>query len=641
MRLLNPFGRVQQGMRRRAAGGRDRGRGDARAGRWRSRRRSLVRRRARGRRAPALRGRRVHGRARRRSGRGPRPTWSTSAVGHVIWRRAIERRRATCPSSVTALGDLADHLNSPPTLSAMKSVAVLGATGSIGTQALESWARTPSSTRVRSAAHSDHAERWSPPPARTGSAGSRSPTRPPRPAARREFDGEVLAGPEGVERLVARVRRRHGAERDRRRRRACGATLAAFAAGADLALANKESLVAGGELVLDARDRARRAAAARSTASTPRSPSAWQGAARRLGRRAGGHRLGRAVPGLPPEPLGDVTPRAGARASRPGAMGAKITDRLGHADEQGPRGDRGPPPVRRRLRRDRGGRPPAVDRARLVRFRDGALLAHLGLPDMRVPISWALTYPERAATPAPRLDLAPAVYARVRAARTWRRSAASRWPATRACEGGTAPCVLNAANEVAVAAFLAGAVGFPDIAGRGRAGAGARHVRAARARSSRCSRPTRARARRRPDAGGGGRMSFADRDRRPAGADLHPRAGPLRRRQGGRHARAAVLPSASRRRSSASALARHRVRIGAIPLGGYVKIPGMLRPEAEDLCASRTCWSGADESTRPRRLELSDAVDELQRCLDRGRHDDAPRALAARARPRSSRATTR
>ena len=52
----------------------------------------------------------------------------------------------------------------------------------------------------------------------------------------------------------------------------------------------------------------------------------------------------------------------------------------------------------------------------MVRFRDGALLAHLGLPDMRVPISYALTYPDRAQTPAPRLDLA-SLDARVRAAR--------------------------------------------------------------------------------------------------------------------------------------------------------------------------------------------------------------------------------
>ena len=70
----------------------------------------------------------------------------------------------------------------------------------------------------------------------------------------------------------------------------------------------------------------------------------------------------------------------------------------------------------------------------LVRFRDGAALAHLGYPDMRVPISYALTYPERAATPVPPLDLARA-HARVPRARTSRRSRCSRSrarPASRA-----------------------------------------------------------------------------------------------------------------------------------------------------------------------------------------------------------------
>ena len=98
----------------------------------------------------------------------------------------------------------------------------------------------------------------------------------------------------------------------------------------------------------------------------------------------------------------------------------------------------------------------------MVRFRDGALLAHLGLPDMRVPISYALTYPERAETPAPRLDLAsltlefeppdPGVFRCLALARAAGEA------------GGTAPCALNAANEVAVEAFLAGGLPFPGIA---------------------------------------------------------------------------------------------------------------------------------------------------------------------------------
>ena len=98
----------------------------------------------------------------------------------------------------------------------------------------------------------------------------------------------------------------------------------------------------------------------------------------------------------------------------------------------------------------------------LVRFRDGALLAHLGLPDMRVPISYALTYPERAATAVDQLPLEglelcfEPVDDEVFPLLGLARRAAER--------GGTAPCAYNAANEVAVAAFLDGRLGFPEIA---------------------------------------------------------------------------------------------------------------------------------------------------------------------------------
>jgi 1-deoxy-D-xylulose-5-phosphate reductoisomerase len=98
----------------------------------------------------------------------------------------------------------------------------------------------------------------------------------------------------------------------------------------------------------------------------------------------------------------------------------------------------------------------------VVRFRDGAALAHVGYPDMRVPISYALTFPERAATPVPPLDLtsltlqfeAPDVetFPMLRLAR----EAGER--------SGTAPCVFNAANEVAVAAFLERRLPFLGIA---------------------------------------------------------------------------------------------------------------------------------------------------------------------------------
>ena len=104
----------------------------------------------------------------------------------------------------------------------------------------------------------------------------------------------------------------------------------------------------------------------------------------------------------------------------------------------------------------------------LLRLRDGASLAHLGYPDMRVPISYALTYPERAATPIEPLDLAGGLLLEFGAPDE------DAFPclglARAAGEmGGTAPCALNAANEVAVAAFLEGALpflGIPDVVER-------------------------------------------------------------------------------------------------------------------------------------------------------------------------------
>jgi 1-deoxy-D-xylulose-5-phosphate reductoisomerase len=98
----------------------------------------------------------------------------------------------------------------------------------------------------------------------------------------------------------------------------------------------------------------------------------------------------------------------------------------------------------------------------LVRFRDGAALAHVGHPDMRVPISYALTYPDRAATDVPALDFTALTL-------QFEAPDVETFPmlqlARQAGEaGGTAPCAFNAANEVAVAAFLEGRVPFLGIA---------------------------------------------------------------------------------------------------------------------------------------------------------------------------------
>ena len=98
----------------------------------------------------------------------------------------------------------------------------------------------------------------------------------------------------------------------------------------------------------------------------------------------------------------------------------------------------------------------------MVEFIDGSVLAQLGSPDMRIPIAYALAWPNRLSTPAQKLDLAK--IARL----DFEQPDVERFPALRLARealerGGSAPIVLNAANEVAVASFLAGGIRFTDI----------------------------------------------------------------------------------------------------------------------------------------------------------------------------------
>ena len=99
----------------------------------------------------------------------------------------------------------------------------------------------------------------------------------------------------------------------------------------------------------------------------------------------------------------------------------------------------------------------------LVAYVDGSVLAQLGVPDMRTPIAYTLAWPDRMATPAARLDLAELGQL------TFERPDPHRFPALRLArealkQGGAAPNVLNAANEVAVDGFLRGSIGFLEIA---------------------------------------------------------------------------------------------------------------------------------------------------------------------------------
>ena len=98
----------------------------------------------------------------------------------------------------------------------------------------------------------------------------------------------------------------------------------------------------------------------------------------------------------------------------------------------------------------------------LVEYRDGALLAQLGTPDMKLPIRYALTYPYRAESPDAPLDLLTC------GALTFAPPDETAFPCLRlarqaAKTGGTACAILNGANEAAVGLFLAGEIGFNDI----------------------------------------------------------------------------------------------------------------------------------------------------------------------------------
>jgi 1-deoxy-D-xylulose-5-phosphate reductoisomerase len=99
----------------------------------------------------------------------------------------------------------------------------------------------------------------------------------------------------------------------------------------------------------------------------------------------------------------------------------------------------------------------------MVEYIDGSMLAQLGSPDMRTPIAYALAWPDRMPAPSPKLALDEI------SSLTFEKPDEGRFPALRLArealrQGGSAPTLLNGANEVAVGRFLAGEIDFPDIA---------------------------------------------------------------------------------------------------------------------------------------------------------------------------------
>jgi 1-deoxy-D-xylulose-5-phosphate reductoisomerase len=339
----------------------------------------------------------------------------------------------------------------------VKRVLILGSTGSIGTQALEvigasddlqvaglsadsSWERVLAQAR-------DHG---------VPSVALADPASAERAAA--AWGGQVLAGEDGVRELILTskpdlvLNAVVGAA-------GLGPTIVTLTEGIDLANANKESLVIGGELVM---------ALAEATDARIIPVDSEHSALHQL--------IGAEPPGAVDRLV--LTASGGPFRGRTDLSGITTDEALAHPTwEMGGRitidsatlMNKGFEMIEAHHlfgvdyeRIDVVVHPQSIVHA-LVNLNDGASLAHLGYPDMKVPISYALHHPERADVAVPTLDLAsvgqldfeppdPETFACLRLGRE-------------AGEvGGTAPCVLNASDEVAVGAFLGGRIPFTGIA---------------------------------------------------------------------------------------------------------------------------------------------------------------------------------
>ncbi|MHB8659002.1 MAG: 1-deoxy-D-xylulose-5-phosphate reductoisomerase [Solirubrobacteraceae bacterium] len=343
-----------------------------------------------------------------------------------------------------------------------RRLAILGSTGSIGVQALDVVRRAGGDELELVALSASTA--WEELIAQAQRHGVRRIALADRDAGARAAEawteGEVLAGPDGLVELITE----------------CGcdmalnaivgsagllATVATLGEGIDLALANKESLVVGGELVM---------ALAEATGAAIIPVDSEHSALHQLlaGERVGTvDRLiltasGGPFRGRTAAELEDVTV-AQALAHPTWAMGGKIT--IDSATLM----NKGLELIEAHFlfgtpyeQIDVIVHPQSIVHS-LIQLCDGSTLAHLGYPDMRVPIAYALHHPDRVEVPIAPLDLAAVGSLTFEPADT-ETFACLRLAREAARAGGTAPCCLNAANEVAVHAFLSGRLRFLDIA---------------------------------------------------------------------------------------------------------------------------------------------------------------------------------
>jgi 1-deoxy-D-xylulose-5-phosphate reductoisomerase len=344
----------------------------------------------------------------------------------------------------------------------MKTVTVLGATGSVGTSTLDLIERDPARYRVLAlTANRDVAK--------LAAAARRVGARRAVVADERELDAlrdalrgthiEAAAGAQavceaaamGADWTMAAIVGTAG----------LGPVLAALERGGTVAVANKEALVSAGEVVN---------AAAHAHGATLLPVDSEHNAVFQCLEPANAHRIARIILTASGGPfrerslaeMRDITP-AQAVAHPNWSMGAKISVDSATMMNKGlelieafhlfpVRADQLDVIVHRQ----------SVIHS-MVEYVDGSVLAQLGAPDMRIPIAHALAWPERMETPCQRLDLA--TIGRL----DFEAPDMVRFPCLRLARealaaGGARPAILNAANEIAVAAFLAGRAGFLEIA---------------------------------------------------------------------------------------------------------------------------------------------------------------------------------
>ncbi len=341
-----------------------------------------------------------------------------------------------------------------------RRLVILGSTGSIGIQALDVVARSGGELEVVAlSAGTD----WEALIAQAQQHGVRRiALADPEAAALagENWTGETLSGPDGLVRLITEA----GCEMVLNAIVGSAGlvpTVAALGEGIDLALANKESLVVGGELVTQL---------AEATGAAIIPVDSEHSALHQLigAERAGTiERLiitasGGPFRGQTAADLQDATIEQ-ALAHPTWSMGGKITIDSATLMNKGLEVIEahhlfGTP----YQQIDVVVHPQSIIHS-LIALCDGATMAHLGYPDMRVPISYALHYPERVEVPIRALDLVEL------GALTFESVDLETFSCLRLAReaglaGGTAPCTLNAANEIAVHAFLSGRLGFLEIA---------------------------------------------------------------------------------------------------------------------------------------------------------------------------------